>query len=87
MFFGWSILPLIVTSSRDIVFYVSGGIFQLILLPLMGVNTKLESRKLETRAQQDHDAIMEELQLHKSEIRELKEIHADLRNLISKLNG
>ena len=81
IFFAWSILPLLAGSTRELVFYISGGILQLILLPLINVTTKRESKRLEARAQQDHTAIMEELTFHKEELQRLSEIERLLREI------
>ena len=83
LFFGWAILPLLITSTRDLVFYISGGILQLVLLPLIAVNTKQESAKINARAEQDHLALMEELTMHRQEMQKLDtiiDILTELRN-------
>ena len=74
LFFCWAILPLLFSTTRDIVFYVSGGILQLVLLPLIAVNTKQESAKINERANQDHIALMEELNMHRQEMLKLDTI-------------
>lgn len=82
IFFAWSILPLLAGSTRELVFYISGGILQLILLPLINVTTKRESQRLDARAQQDHAAIMEELSLHRQEMQRLNEIERLLKDAL-----
>lgn len=57
-FFGCVILvtiPLIFSSAISIVQYISSGILQLILLPLIMVGQNLQGRHAETRAQHDFD--------------------------------
>lgn len=61
LFFLWSLLPLVWDGVRDTVFYVSGGILQLILLPLIMVGQVILSRDSDQRAREDHAALMEEL--------------------------
>lgn len=59
LFLLWSILPLIWPATRDTVFYVSGGILQLVLLPLIMVGqAKLSAASDEQRAE-DHVALLE----------------------------
>jgi hypothetical protein len=48
--------------------YFSSSYFQLVALPLMAVGNALIGKGIEKRALEDHNAIMEELQI-------LKEIH------------
>lgn len=49
------IIPLIVTSTLPIVQYISSGILQLILLPLIMVGQNLQGRYTEIRAQHDFE--------------------------------
>lgn len=48
-------IPLIFFQAISIVQYISSGILQLILLPLIMVGQNLQSRHAETRAQHDFD--------------------------------
>lgn len=64
----WALLPILDPNLQSVVFYVSGGFLQLVLLPLIMVGNAIISRNTEIRAAQDHLAIMEELA-------EIKEIH------------
>lgn len=59
LFTAWSVLPLFWPGTQAIVFYVSGGILQLVLLPAILVGQNLISRVTEQRAIQDHEALME----------------------------
>jgi len=59
LFTIWSILPLLYPGSRDFVFYISGGILQLVLLPLILVGQNILNQKTEVRAEADHKAVME----------------------------
>ena len=68
VFTFWSLLPLYDKALEPIVFYVSGGILQLVLLPLIMVGSNILSRAAEERAAQDHETLMKEFA-------ELKEIH------------
>ncbi|MDD2822779.1 MAG: DUF1003 domain-containing protein [Candidatus Daviesbacteria bacterium] len=49
------VIPLIVGSTLPIVQYISSGILQLILLPLIMVGQNLQGRYTEIRAQHDFD--------------------------------
>jgi len=49
------IIPLVISSSLPIVQYISSGILQLILLPLIMVGQNLQGRYTEIRAQHDFD--------------------------------
>lgn len=59
LFAIWSLLPLMIESSTQLVFYVSSAIIQLIALPLIMVGQNVLSRKTEQRAEADHKAVME----------------------------
>lgn len=62
----WSLIPLFFPITRDFVFYISGGILQLSLLPAIMVGSSLLGRASEERASQDHIALMEAIDdLHK----------------------
>jgi uncharacterized membrane protein len=49
------IIPLIVSSLMPVVQYISSGILQLILLPLIMVGQNLQGRHAELRAEHDFD--------------------------------
>lgn len=59
LFTLWALLPLVVPHFRDVVFYISGGILQLSLLPLIMVGQNVLNRNSEVRAEQDHAAVLE----------------------------
>lgn len=59
LFTLWGILPLLLPDTREFVFYISGGILQLTLLPLIMVGQSVLNRKSEERAEADHKAVME----------------------------
>jgi hypothetical protein len=61
LFLVWSLLPLIVTGSQQIVFYVSSGVLQLVCLPLIIVSQHVLNRARTMRAAQDHAAVMQVL--------------------------
>ena len=52
-FFLWSMIPLVFPAMQGIVFYISGGVLQLVLLPLIMVGQKLSS----TRSSTNHDRL------------------------------
>jgi uncharacterized membrane protein len=80
-FLAWSLLPLVADGTRDLVFYVSGAIIQLVALPLIMVGQKILNRQSEERAEEDHQTLL-------SEFAEMKALHecvleelADLKSL------
>jgi hypothetical protein len=68
LFLLWSLLPSFSKGLEPLVFYVSGGVIQLVALPLIMLGQKLEGRAAERRAIHDHRILLE-LQ---REIQELK---------------
>ena len=79
-FLIWSMVPTIVPALQDLVFYVSGGIIQLVALPLIMVGQNLTGQAAEQRAQEDHDHLVEILADIKEDHEALKTILADLQN-------
>ena len=59
------VLPAAFPAQRDSILYVS-NCFQLVFLPLLMVGQRLMGASAETRAQDDHEAIMAEFELVKS---------------------
>jgi len=86
IFLAWSLLPLVVPRLESFVFYVSGGILQLIFLPLILVGQNLLSKEAENRAQQDHEAIMEILSDIQEDINSHQLLTRELVNLETRLN-
>jgi hypothetical protein len=80
LFFIWSILPLAVPSMTNVVSYVSQSIIQLVLLSVIMVGQDIGNRRVEERAEQDHQAIM-------AEMAELKEMHEELHQLLKQKEG
>lgn len=78
LFLVWSLLPLVFPDFTNVVSYVSQSIIQLVLLSIIMVGQDIGGRKVEKRAQQDHEAIMEEL-------REIKEMHEELKQMHQEL--
>jgi hypothetical protein len=54
----WALIPLVFPQTRDFVFYVSGGILQLSLLPAIMVGNNILNKNSEDRASSDHIALM-----------------------------
>jgi hypothetical protein len=75
-FLIWSLLPTFFPGLQNFVFYVSGGVIQLVLLPLIMVGGSVLNTKSERRAEADHKMLMEEL-------KELRAMHAELHELIT----
>ena len=68
-FLIWSLIPLVWHGAEAVVFYVSGGVIQLVALPMIMVGQSLLGKKAERRAEQDHQMIMQSL----AEVREIDE--------------
>ena len=79
-FFVWSMLPTMFPSLQDFVFYVSGGIIQLVALPLIMVGQNLTGQAAEQHAQEDHDHLVEILA-------DIKEDHENLKNILASLQN
>jgi hypothetical protein len=75
IFFIWSMLPVFFHNSQALVFYVSGAVLQLVLLPLIMVGQKLLGAESEQRAKEDHINILNEFE-------ELKQMHLDTQEAI-----
>ena len=65
-----SVLPTLYPAQQNNILYVSNAI-QLTFLPLLLVGQNIQGRKAEARAEADHAAIMEELEL-------VKALHAEI---------
>ena len=72
-------VPVLAPAIMNQVLYVS-NCFQLVFLPLLMVGQNLLGRNAETRAQQDHEAIM-------AELGEVKEIHAETHKLVVRVTS
>ena len=58
-----SLFPLIVPSTTNVVQYISSGVLQLVLLPAIMVGSAILNESAERRAQQDHEILLQELQI------------------------
>lgn len=79
LFMLWSLLPCLFPKLQSIVFYVSGGIIQLVALPLIMVGSAVLNKRSEDRASEDHEMLM-------AEMAEIKELHAELHELMNQIN-
>jgi hypothetical protein len=77
-FLVWSMLPTVFPAAQDFVFYVSGGIIQLVALPLIMVGQNLMGAAAEQRAQEDHEHLIEIL-------KDIQEDHQALANIVASL--
>lgn len=77
VFLAWSLIPLAFPHLQNVVFYVSGGVIQLVALPLIMVGQNVISRSAEARAQQDHETLM-------AEFEEIKAMHQELHLVLAK---
>lgn len=80
LFFIWSLLPLAFPQMTDVVSYVSQSIIQLVLLSVIMVGQEIGNRSHEQRDNESHDAVM-------AELAEIKEMHAELRQLLKQKEG
>jgi hypothetical protein len=79
-FLAWSLLPTFLPNLQDIVFYISGGVIQLVALPLIMFGQDLLGRNAEQRAQEDHEHICEIL-------KDIQEDHDALMKLVKSIEG
>lgn len=78
----WSLLPVAFHDLTNFCFYVSGGIIQLVALPLIMVGQKVMGAKAEDRAERDHNALMEEIDLLKQVLCDNHEMLALLHEVV-----
>lgn len=75
-FLGLSLLPTVWTKTLAVVQFASSGVLQLVALPVLGVQNKIESANLAKQMQEQHDATIEILK----EVHQMhKELHASLK--------
>lgn len=74
-FLFWSLIPLVWPEAQNVVFYVSGGIIQLVALSLIMVGQNVIGEASEKRAIETHDCVMQEFEKQSAEIAELKYLH------------
>jgi hypothetical protein len=67
-FLFWSLLPLVFPETQSVVFYVSGGIIQLVALSLIMVGQDVLGREAVKQAKETHDTVMIEREMLKKEI-------------------
>ncbi len=68
VFLLWSLIPLIFPEAQSVVFYVSGGIIQLVALSLIMVGQNVLGRDAIKQAKETHDTVMEEREMLKKEL-------------------
>lgn len=86
-FFIYGLLPLIpiLTPFQSQIFYWSGWV-QLWALPLLMVGQNVMGRSAEIRAQETHDAVMDELSVVKEELTIAREEREELKILLAELH-
>ena len=67
----WSLMPIFIHSTENVVFYISGGVIQLIALPEILYRDKRGTEKAEKRAEADHLAIQAEFKMLKTLLNEV----------------
>ena len=88
LFLVWSLLPLVITGSQNIVFYVSSGVLQLVCLPMIIVSQHVLSRARAVRAAQDHAAVMTllaEIRTLQAETASIELVDMDLGDITQRL--
>jgi len=80
IFLIWSLVPLLFPQAQNIVFYVSGGIIQLVALSLIMVGQNVLGREAEKRDIETHDTVMLEMSLIRSEqeLAKIQRTNADI---------
>jgi hypothetical protein len=86
-FFIYGLLPLIpiLTPFQSQIFYWSGWV-QLWALPLLMVGQNVMGRSAEQRAQETHDAVMDELNIVKEQLSIAQEEREELKILLAELH-
>lgn len=87
-FFIYGLLPLIpsLTPYQNQLFYWSGWV-QLWALPLLMVGQNVTGRAAEKRAQETHDAVIEELSIVKEELTLAKEERQNMKVLLKEVHA
>ncbi|WP_407310480.1 hypothetical protein [Desulfosporosinus sp. SB140] len=100
-FLFWSLIPLVFPAAQSVVFYVSGGIIQLVALSLIMVGQDVLGRGSIRQAKETHDVVMIEREMLKKELylanmerKETKHLHQlalkeliELKELNKKISG
>jgi len=58
-----SLFPIAVPASTGAIQYISSGVLQLVLLPALMVGSAILNEGAEDRARQDHEILIQELQM------------------------
>jgi uncharacterized protein YlxW (UPF0749 family) len=74
----FALLPVFFSKLGPVIGYISSSFLQLIFLPLIMVGQTVLNRASEQRAEQDHQALMEQIE-------EIKDMHRDLHDLIAEV--
>lgn len=74
LFFAWSMLPLAWAETQAFVFYVSGGILQLVLLPIIMVGGKVSERAIRAQAAADRAQAAEDHRMLVTEVEALRHL-------------
>lgn len=90
-FLAFAFLPMIWPASMNTVQFISSGVLQLILLPLVMVGTKYMTAESDRQAKEMHDTVMVELnivqdmsELLAKELKEIHHLHKDLHRAFKK---
>jgi len=85
-FLFWSLIPLLCPQSQTVVFYVSGGIVQLVSLSLIMVGQNVIGETSERRAIETHDCVMQELVLVQEELALAREERRNMKVLLREVH-
>lgn len=82
VFLGWSLIPVVWPEAQSIVFYVSGGIIQLVSLSLIMVGQNVIGQATKKQAKETHDTVLEThdrvIENHEIVIQEITVVKEDL---------
>ena len=84
LFAGMVMIPFALPATLATVQFISSALLQLLFLPLILVGQNLMGKNSERRAEQDHKMIRKEFSEIQDLLNELKDMHQDLHDLISK---
>lgn len=92
-FLFWSLIPIVWPKAQSVVFYVSGGIIQLVALSLIMVGQNVIGAASEKQAKVTHDTVlethgmvMEDLLIVKEELALTREERNELEALLTDLH-
>lgn len=80
----WSILPLPLPWTQDVVAYVSQDVIQLVALSIIMVGTKVSERSIRGQAAEDHQMIINEFNMLNAVVESERQEREELATLVRK---